>query len=87
MFPSELLRNNSEWEIIFAIVSSAAAGNETLIPIITAQVWFQSITQSSTMWDGFSGEVMKVTYPIVSPIFVKEVNFNAGGSWGNGPLS
>jgi hypothetical protein len=63
------------------------AGNETLIPIITAQVWFQSITQSSTMWDGYSGEVMKVTYPIVSPIFMKEVNFNASGSWGNGPLT
>jgi hypothetical protein len=61
-------------------------GDETLIPIITAQIWFQSITQTSTMWDGFKGQVWKVTYPVTSGLKNLTVNYNSIGNWGNGPL-
>lgn len=64
-----------------------AAGFETLIPIITVRVWFQAITQSSVMWDGYQGAVWTYTYPTTKAVFDAEVHYDNSGSWGNGPLS
>lgn len=62
------------------------AGEEILIPIITAQVWWQSISQSATMWDGFVGSTWTVVYPTTSATFAETVYFDNNGNWGNGPL-